>query len=440
MSPRWIARVPAPFAEEFAEETRAKTANAAWVVTWIAFCLYPVTIVLDWLMHPQHLVPLAITRFSSFGAYGVLILGQVVLRRLGLASRWARPTAWVLIGFTCANLDIFNAIVGGVTTHYYAGFTLLLTAVLVAFPWSLREMGIVVGTIALQYDVVMIATGNHLPWTMFLNANYFFVATCFIGLFWTAAGHNLRIREFNSRKDLEAEKRRSDDLLLNVLPEEVAAELKRHGKVDAKHIDSCTILFTDFVGFTAVTSRARPDAVVASLDAAFSRFDAIVEKWGLEKLKTIGDAYMAAGGVLGNQPDHLLRCVLAGIEMQKALEAEGFVAADGSRWRMRIGVHPGSVVAGVIGQKKFAFDLWGDTVNTASRLESAGEPGTVNVTTATYGLVASLFEGVDRGVVPVRGREPLPMTAIRRLRPELSDDDAGTVPNARFATAAARFA
>jgi class 3 adenylate cyclase len=244
----------------------------------------------------------------------------------------------------------------------------------------------------------------------------------------------MRVREFLGRKDVEREQARSEALLLNVLPAGVATELKANGRVAAKFIESCTILFTDFVGFTRLAGSIPPEQLVASLDRVFSRFDAVVASYGIEKLKTIGDAYMCAAGVTGAQPDHLLRMVAAGLEMYAILDEEH--AADGKPWDMRLGIHPGPVVAGVIGQHRFAFDLWGDTVNTASRLTDVGEPQRLSLETPIYRLVEPFFEGTDRGMVEVRGKGALPLTSITRLRPEYAADASGRVPNERFLQAA----
>lgn len=427
--------IPVAHRAEFQEEVRARTATAAWVVTWIAFLMYPPSYFMDAFFHPRHAPMLLRVRLSETAALGVLLVVQAILRRRGLAVRMARPVAVALVACIWASLLAFLLIVGGPADSYFGGLMLLLTAVLIAFPWGLLEMGLACALIIGACDAGLLLLGpggEGYGLGDFLNANYFWIGTTYIGLFWVVAGNNLRIREFLGRKEIEAAKARSDELLLNVLPADVAEELKAHGKVDAKAIESCSILFTDFVGFTRVASRSSAGDLVRSLDAAFSRFDSIVDRHGLEKLKTIGDAYMCAGGVLGRQPDHLLRTVLAGLEMHRALEEEGLTAADGAPWRMRIGIHAGPVVAGVIGQKKFAYDLWGDTVNTASRLESAGQPRTVNLATRTFRLIDSFFEGIDRGFVPVRGRMPMAMTGVTRLKPCYSADAEGRTANALF--------
>lgn len=207
--------------------------------------------------------------------------------------------------------------------------------------------------------------------------------------------------------DLESARKQSDQLLLNILPEPIADELKKHGAVAPVEHDSVTVVFTDFVGFTASSEARSPADLLRDLDDCFSAFDAIIEKHGLEKLKTIGDAYMFAGGVPINLSDNAVQCILA------AQEIVAYVAkrrADNPRfWQIRVGVHTGHLIAGVIGRKKFIYDVWGDTVNTASRLESAGEPGRINTSAETYALIKDRFRCTPRGEIAVKGKGPLAM-------------------------------
>ena len=403
-----------------------------WVIFLIAFIIYPPTILLDWFLYSEFLEGLAIARFATTGCLAIFGLALYIANKKDKAVPWARQWAWGFIVLISLSLDALNLVSGGADSHYYAGVPLLLVGVLVALPWGLKSMGIAVSFIIIQWDIAMMLLDPVYDPILFLRANYFMLATMFIGLFWSFFGHRLRIGEFVLRKQVEEEKARSESLLLNILPEEVADELKARGKVKAKNIESCSILFTDFVGFTRVAGRVPADELVRSLDEAFSRFDVIIAKYDIEKLKTIGDSYMCAGGVLGEQPDHLIRCILAGLEMLNTLEDETLLSADKTPWRMRIGVHQGPVVAGVIGKKKFAFDLWGDTVNTASRLEATGQPRSVNLSTAVYKQVEEFFEGVDRGFVPVKGKGPVGMTRLTRLRPEFTDHPAGWIHNGRL--------
>ena len=207
--------------------------------------------------------------------------------------------------------------------------------------------------------------------------------------------------------NLENARRQSDQLLLNILPEPIADELKKNGAVEPVEHDSVTVVFTDFVGFTASSQARNPSDLLKDLDDCFSAFDAIIEKYGLEKLKTIGDAYMFAGGVPTQLAENAVQCILAAKEIIAYVERR---RADNPRfWQIRVGAHTGHLVAGVIGRKKFIYDVWGDTVNTASRLEAAGEPGRINTSAETYNLIKDRFRCSARGEIAVKGKAPLAM-------------------------------
>jgi adenylate cyclase len=209
---------------------------------------------------------------------------------------------------------------------------------------------------------------------------------------------------------IEAERKRSDDLLLNILPEETAFELKHNGKVQAKRFESVTVLFTDFEGFTQYAENLSPEKLVESIDYYFSKFDAIIEKYDLEKIKTLGDSYMCAGGLPFPTEDHAHKMILVAQEILEFVERSNREnPLNHTRFNVRIGINTGPVVAGVVGTKKFAYDIWGDTVNIASRMESNSAPGKINISENTFVIVKDSFDCEYRGEVEVKNRGMMKM-------------------------------
>jgi class 3 adenylate cyclase len=210
---------------------------------------------------------------------------------------------------------------------------------------------------------------------------------------------------------VEQERQKSDKLLLNILPEETAAELKEKGSATPQHYDLVSVLFTDFKGFSQIAEKLSPQAVIENLNTCFLALDEICEKHNLEKIKTIGDSYMCAGGIPIANTSNPLDCVRAGLEMQTWManwKAEKQAKGEPA-WELRLGIHSGEVVAGVIGKNKFAYDIWGDAVNLASRMESSGEAGKVNISGATYELVKDKFQCAYRGKIEAKNKGEVEM-------------------------------
>ncbi|WP_296317391.1 adenylate/guanylate cyclase domain-containing protein [Winogradskyella sp. UBA3174] len=207
-----------------------------------------------------------------------------------------------------------------------------------------------------------------------------------------------------TNKIITLERERSDKLLLNILPEETAQELKDNGRVKAKKYPSTTVLFSDFKGFTSYAENLSPEKLVETIDHYFSKFDLIMEKYGLEKIKTIGDAYMAVGGLSLDSIDQAKEMVLAAKEMNDFVANAKLDDITTAAFDIRIGINTGPVVAGVVGTKKFAYDIWGDAVNIASRMESNSEAGRINISENTYQIVKSEFDCEYRGEIEVKNR------------------------------------
>ena len=233
-------------------------------------------------------------------------------------------------------------------------------------------------------------------------------------------------------EDLILEKERTETLLANVLPKNTAEEIMAKGKASKIKYNFVTVLFSDIQGFTKIAEEMNPEVLIDELDKFFFHFDSVVEKFGIEKIKTIGDAYMCAGGIPEKNRTNPVEVILAALEMKAYMtklkvtsELEGM-----KFWDIRIGIHTGTVVAGVVGQKKLSYDIWGDTVNTASRMESSGEAGKINISGTTYEFVKEFFTCEFRGKMPVKYKGELEMYFVEGIVPELSDGNGG--PNRKF--------
>lgn len=211
-----------------------------------------------------------------------------------------------------------------------------------------------------------------------------------------------------SHKLIQDEQERSERLLLNILPKPIADQLKRSPGVIAERFEAATVLFADIVGFTELSARITPEEVITALNDIFSLFDQLADKHGLEKIKTIGDAYMAVGGVPKPRSDHAEAVAEMALDIQREIST-----LAGGALQVRVGLHTGPVVAGVIGTRKFSYDLWGDTVNLASRMEALSIPGKIQVTAETYARLRDLYEFEGRGVIPVKGKGDMPTFLLK---------------------------
>lgn len=214
------------------------------------------------------------------------------------------------------------------------------------------------------------------------------------------------------------EKKKSDDLLLNILPEEVAEELKTKGYADAKMYDEVTVMFTDFIDFTKVSETLSPAELVSEIHSCFELFDRIISKHNIEKIKTIGDSYMCVGGLPKANATHAIDVVNAALEIEEVIREHNQLRLTENKtpFEIRLGIHSGPVVAGIVGVKKFAYDIWGDTVNTASRMESASEARKINISARTYELVKDHFNCTYRGKINAKGKGEIDMYFVEGRR------------------------
>jgi class 3 adenylate cyclase len=265
------------------------------------------------------------------------------------------------------------------------------------------------------------------PWwlTWWAKLIYFLSALGIIYLFIRWRTYNLQRKQkeleleiAQATEDIVAEKKKSDNLLLNILPVETAMELKDQGYSEARLIKAASVIFIDFSRFTTISEILRPKELVAKINECFSAFDDIMEKYGIEKIKTIGDSYMAAGGLPNTNNTHTRDSVLAALEVQEFLRKLKYDnnRTDATVFEARIGIHSGPVVAGIVGKRKFQYDIWGDTVNIASRMESAGEVSKVNISKATYTLLKDQDDLIfsSRGELDVKGKGKMEMYYVSR--------------------------
>ncbi len=241
-----------------------------------------------------------------------------------------------------------------------------------------------------------------------------------------------RIKE--AERKIQEEKDKADRLLLNILPEETAEELKTKGKATPRLYRNVSVLFADIQDFTKLAENLTPDELVHDLQTYFSRFDDAVSKYYVEKIKTMGDAFLCVGGIPMRNKSHPFDTVLAGLELQRIIKQVAIEREETGRTplHLRVGIHSGAVVAGVVGKQKMTYDIWGDTVNIAKRLETACVPGMVNVSASTYEVIKDYFECEHRGKILAKHKGHIDMYFVHRIKPEFSQNSDGITPNSYF--------
>ncbi|WP_238934641.1 adenylate/guanylate cyclase domain-containing protein [Aurantibacter crassamenti] len=322
-----------------------------------------------------------------------------------LASTWFTVTSYI-------GIILFLYLLGYSSGVWVICFIIIITPYM-TFPKSARKLAIgfsMLGVLTLIFSVTFQSNFN--PHYDVLDPYFlqiFNISTT--GLICLTMAWTLSVLIDRSEESLRVEQKRSDDLLHNILPVNVARDLKETGKTVPKRHKNVTILFTDFKGFTELVASIPAITLVNELNDIFGRFDEIVEEAGVEKIETIGDAYMAACGLEDTVKNHALNCIKAAQQMLSYLEERN--KKHEIKWRMRVGIHSGPIVAGVVGKKKFNYDLFGDTVNTASRMESLGEPGKINISETTYQLVKNDISCYTREKIQAKGKGELEMYFIK---------------------------
>ncbi|MCP5496152.1 MAG: adenylate/guanylate cyclase domain-containing protein [Leptospiraceae bacterium] len=290
---------------------------------------------------------------------------------------------------------------GGLGSSYWAFLNFVLIFWLTLVPFSFLELSLHGLNFIFVYNVLLLYLVPHFDLPKFVEYNSLLLGTWLLGS--TVAFINNRFSAviFEAHNTIEKERHKSEGLLLNVLPAPIVTRLKNGEKQIADKIENVSVLFADIVNFTELSTRIPPEGLVALLNTIFSEFDTLTESFGLEKIKTIGDAYMVVGGLSFTNPDHTNAIADMALAMPKLVSslANGEYVLD-----VRIGVHFGTVVAGIIGKKKFIYDLWGDTVNIASRMESHGLPGKIQVTETVYNKLQNHYTLKERGKLEIKGK------------------------------------
>ncbi|WP_282057096.1 adenylate/guanylate cyclase domain-containing protein [Maribacter luteus] len=322
-----------------------------------------------------------------------------------LASTWFTATTYI-------GIILFLYLLGYSSGVWVICYIIIITPYM-TFPKSARKLAIgfsILGGLTLIISVVLqskiIAHYDVLDPYFLQVINISTTGLICLTIAWT-----LSVLIDRSEESLKAEQKRSDDLLHNILPVNVARDLKETGKTVPKRHKNVTILFTDFIGFTELVASIPAITLVNELNDIFGRFDEIVEETGVEKIETIGDAYMAACGLEEEVKEHAINCIKAAQRMLSYLEERN--NKHEIKWRMRVGVHSGPIVAGVVGKKKFNYDLFGDTINMASRMESLGEHGKINISKTTYQLVKNDINCESRGKIHAKGKGELEMYFVK---------------------------
>jgi class 3 adenylate cyclase len=316
--------------------------------------------------------------------------------------RWFQPVVTAIVLVAGLSMAVVLLIAPSPERELYFGGIVLITMagytyMKLRFTWAVLAAMVMWGA----YDAADILVRDT-PLAILVTNNLYLLATNVVGMF---AGYHMELyirRDFLQRRQIEQKDERLSRVLLNVLPASIAERLMTAPCTIAERFGSVTIMFTDIVHFTQYSSHVPPEDLVAMLNEIFSAFDQLVEKHGLEKIKTIGDAYMAAAGLPTLRDDHAEAVAEFALDLQEALARLN--SSRSEPIRIRIGIHTGPVVAGVIGTKRFAYDLWGDAVNTASRMESHALPDTIQVSRTTYERLRERFELKRRGPIEVKGK------------------------------------
>ncbi len=412
-------RIPKELQQDFREDYYERFSNASRSALALGLILYAVFGILDIWGVPESKDRIwAIRFFIVCPVIFACFMASLVLRLKGILQL-VTTIASVTSGFGIIGMMAAAKQTEPGYAFYYAGLIIVIMMTDAFARLQLRYAATSNVIVALCYEAVAVfyqrvltsASGLYI----FINNNFFLLACNIIGLTTCYYLEVYSKRDFLQRRALHIERAKSEKLLLNVLPVEIAARLREKAGTIADTLDSVSVLFADIVGFTPMSSQMGANRLVEVLNALFCKFDDFVEEAGLEKIKTIGDCYMVASGVPAVRRDHAQALARVGLNMLAYVAAHEF--PYGRQLGLRVGISSGSVVAGVIGTRKFSYDLWGETVNIASRMESDGTPGKVQISRATYELIKDDFVCEARGEILVKGKGNLEVWYLISERP-----------------------
>jgi adenylate cyclase len=395
------AQIPADWESAWREHLARLTQSRLFVTALLVAVLVVMDATFQYFFRPAAFEAVFWVRLVVVGVAGLvgLAAARPVMARhaVGLA---------LALGIALAG-DIEAAVLhtGGPESPFQAGLALLVVGVGLILPLEVAPIGLLATTVWAIWLVPIAAAHFPVHWASLEIRVLLMLSATIIALAASRITGELRRREFFGRLALAEERERSERLLLNVLPAPIAERLKAGAETIADELKETTVLFADIVGFTALAARLPAAQVVVLLNETFSAFDDLAARHGLEKIKTIGDAYMVAGGVPRPRGDHAHAVAEFALAMREAMAS--LRERLGAAVEVRIGLHCGPTVAGVIGRQKFIYDLWGDTVNTASRMESHGVPGEIHVSQDAARRLESDFELKSRGTIEVKGKGPM---------------------------------
>jgi class 3 adenylate cyclase len=416
-------RFPPDLEAAFREDHFSRSLGFIRFAITLAIVLYAAFGVLDLFIVPNEAGSIWLIRYA--------IVCPVFLAGFGLTfTHWFKPAAQPILLALAALCGL--GIVAMVAIASPSAGALYYAGLLLVIPWAYSVLRLrflyataAAATILVGYEVVAVWV-RHTPPDILVNNNFFFVSSVIVGM---AAGYTIERgmrAEFLQRRLIDRERDRSDALLLNILPQAIIDRLKARGEAGSQRrladaLDEVTVLFADAVGFTEQAGKTAADDLVTALDGLFSRFDALADRYGLEKIKTVGDAYMAVAGAPEPHPNHTAAAADMALTIIEELEDARWPSGDPILVRM--GIACGPAVAGVIGQRKFAYDLWGDTVNLASRLQSQGQPGRILASESVVARLKGRYEfgpllAIDlKGKGPTQARFLLSRTRVSRSEP-----------------------